>query len=893
MRYGASRVTNMPDWGEHVRRALGRAGANAAHTEDIVAEVGQHLEERYRQSLSEGASEEEARQRALDELTDAPALAEELVRIQRSRATRLVQHERGGGVMKGIWQDWRYASRMLRRDPWFTTVAVVILALGIGANGAIFSVVHAVLLRELPYAAPDELVMVWESRPQEGVYDNVVSPADFLDWRARQQVFDGIAALSSARMSLAISGRQESVGAGRVSASFFRVLGVVPALGRDFRDDEERAARNQVVILNYGFWQRRFGGDPNIVGTRFTLEDQPYEVIGVLPASFRFTDESIDLWYPIDFTAEDNQARFNHFLRVFARLKDGATIERAQQNMDLISAQLQTEVELQNQGHGAHVIRLREQLVGNVESSLLVLMASVVFILLIACVNVASLLLVRAASRWREVAVRSALGAGRARIVRQLVVECVSLAGLAVLVAVPLAMWGASALKSYVPAEIPRLNDAGLNLVVMGYMAAAALVTAVLFGLAPALQFSRLNLAGALKEGGIAGASPRRARKALVVAEIALAFILLVGAGLMTRTLVNLLDVDAGFDGENVLTIPIAPAGEANVSTESRAAFFRALLDSLQAQPGVVSVGFTSHVPMSGNDSRMGLGIEGDEPEPDEPVRAHWRVVTPGYFDAMRIRLARGRLPTMAEVENRASVAVITRTTAERYWRGIDPIGRRLRVLTPEWREIIGIIDDVRHWGPSAPVNPEVYLPGFRTPTNLVVRGTQSPLALTGMVREQVATLSPEIALTNIRMMDDIRRESVASPRFYLVLLGLFASVGLILAVVGVYGVMAYTVAQSRGDIGIRMAIGARGADVVRLFVDEGLVLTGVGLVLGALGAFLLTRVMAGLLFGVTPTDAPTFTAIALLMGVVALVACYVPARRAANVDPLMALRHE
>jgi predicted permease len=321
--------------------------------------------------------------------------------------------------------------------------------------------------------------------------------------------------------------------------------------------------------------------------------------------------------------------------------------------------------------------------------------------------------------------------------------------------------------------------------------------------------------------------------------------------------------------------------------------FYRELIDTLQVQPGVAAVGFTSHVPMSGSDSRIGLGIEGDEPAPDEPVRAHWRVVTPGYFDAMQIRLLRGRLPTDSEVENRAPVAVINRTAAERYWPGVDPISLRLRVLTPEWRQIIGIIDDVRHWGPSAGVNPEVYLPGFRTPTNLVVRGNQSQLALAAMVRERVARLSPETGLTNIRMMDDIRRESVASPRFYLVLLGLFASVGLMLAVVGVYGVMAYTVAQSRADIGVRMAIGARGADVVRLFVDEGLVLIGVGLALGTLGAFLLTRVMAGLLFGVTPTDAPTFTAIAILMGLVALVASYVPARRAANVDPLMALRHE
>ena len=588
------------------------------------------------------------------------------------------------------------------------------------------------------------------------------------------------------------------------------------------------------------------------------------------------------------------RARFSHFLTVFARLKAGVTIDRAQRNMDVISAQLQREVTLQNQGHGAHVILLRDQLVGNVRPSLLVLMAAVAFILLIACVNVASLFLARGASRAKEVAVRSALGAGRARIVQQLVVECVCLAGVAALAAVPMTMSGASALKSLVPTEIPRLNDAGLNPIVMGFMVAAALVTALLFSLAPALQVSRLNLIDALKKNdGSAAVSRGRMRKALVVTEVALAFVLLVGAGLMTRTLVNLRNVEIGFQSENVLTVPIAPRGVVTGTPEAQAVFFQELADAVQAQPGVASVGFTSHVPMSGNDSRSGIGIEGGEPDPGEPVRAHWRVVTPGYFGTMRMRLARGRFPTEQETQNRASVVVINRTAAERYWRGVNPIGRRLRVLTPEWREVIGIVDDVRHWGPSSPVNPEVYVPGYRTPTNLVVRAAQNPVALTAPIREQVRRLSPELALNDLRAMDEIRSRSIASPRFYLIALGIFAGIGLMLAVVGVYGVIAYTVAQSRADIGIRMAIGARATDVVRMFVDEGLVLTGVGLVLGAVGAFVLTRLMSGLLFGVTPTDAPTFVGVALLMGVVALVACYVPARRAANVDPLLALRRE
>jgi putative ABC transport system permease protein len=890
------------DWRGHVRRALAGVTLDPVNAEEIVTELVHHLEDRYRQALAEGATEDEARSRALDELTDAHALVEELNSVERLQPTRLVEQrpvsQRSGGMvmrMRGLLQDWRYACRMLVRDPWFTALVVITLALGIGANGAIFSVVHAVLLRELPYARPGELVMVWESRPKEGVYENVVSPADFLDWRARQQVFDGIAAQSGTRQTLAsAAGEAEQIGVANVSASFFGVLGVTPALGRDFRAEEEQAGRNRVVMLNHGFWQRRFGANPNVVGTSITLDGQALEVIGVLPASFRFVDESIELWSPLDFTAKENQARFNHFLFVFARLKPGVTVERAQQNMDVIARQLQQEVELQNQGHGAHVIPLRDQLVGSVRSPLVVLMAAVAFILLIGCVNVANLLLARGASRAKEIAVRSALGAGRGRIVQQLVVECLALATLSAIVALPLAMWGARVLRTFVPAEIPRLNDAGLNPMVVGFMAIVAFATALLFAFAPALQVSKLHLTDALKEsGGMTGPSRQRLRKALVVAEIALAFVLLVGAGLMTRTLINLINVDTGFESQSVVTVPISLAGSSSHTTpQARAAFFRELSDNLQAQPGVRSVGYTSHVPMSGADSRQGLGIEGREREPGgQPVRAHWRVVTPGYFSAMRIRLARGRFPTASEVDTQASVAVINRTAAERYWRGVNPIGKRLQMLTPEYREIVGVVDDVRHWGPASPVNPEVYLPGVRTSANLVVRAAGSSSAIAGTVREQIQKLSPGLAVTNMRTMDEIRGKAVASPRFYLILLGIFASVGLILAIVGVYGVVSYTVAQSRIDIGIRMAIGARGNDVVRMFVDEGLVLTGIGLALGAIGAFVLTRVMAGLLFGVTATDVPTFAAMALVIGVVGFLACYVPARRAARVDPLMALR--
>ena len=883
----------MPDWREHIRQVLTELAIDPAREEEVVAELVQHLDDRYGACVAAGGSDDEARRTALDELADARLLVAELMHAKKRQPPLAAIQDSRGGMLSGLWRDLRYGFRMIRRHPGFSSVAVLTLALGIAANGAVFSVIHAVLLQELPYTRPGELVMVWESRPREGIDDNVVSPADFLDWRARQRVFTSMAAAVPTTLTLSGAGEPEQLSASSVSAAFFSVLGVVPILGRDFTVEEEQAGRHRVVMLTHGLWQRRFAGTPDIVGTRITLSGEPYEVIGVLPASFRYGEQDVSVFSPIDFSTEDMRARFNHFLRVLARLKPGTTVAQAQENMDAISAQIQSEVELQNQGHGASVIALREQLVGDVRSSLLILMAAVAFVLLIACVNIANLLLARGASRAREVALRSALGAGRFLIARQVVMECVALAACSALVAVPVAAWSVGTLQSFVPADIPRLNNAGLNVSVIAFMVAIALLTGLFFSLAPALQITRLNPNDALKEGApSAGQFRPRVRRTLVVTEIALAFVLLVGAGLMMRSLVNLFNVDAGFDSENVLTVPLALPRTS--SPESTAVFFRELLVRLRARPAVAEAGFTTHLPMSGDDSRSGLGVEGRERDPREgPVRAHWRIATPGYFAAMRLRLTQGRLPTEDETARRAPVAVINRTAAQRYWAGQNPIGRRLRILTPEWREIVGVVDDVRHWGPSAEVNPEVYLPGVRNPTQLVVRTSSDAAGVAGAIREEIRQLSPELPLSQMRTMDSVRGGAVASPRFYLILLGLFASVAFVLAVVGVYGVTSYTVAQSRTDIGIRMALGARGRDVVRQFVHEGLALTSLGVVIGAAGAYAVTRLLTALLFGVTPTDAPTFAGIATLMVAVAATAVYVPARRAANVDPLVALRRE
>lgn len=882
----------MPDWRPDVRAALAGLTIDPISEPDVVAELVHHLDDRYRAALDAGETAADARRLALDELADPGVLVAELTSIGHARPLRPAHDPPlSGRVFAGLRDDIRYGFRSIRHHPGFALMAGLALAIGIGANGAIFSIVHAVLLRKLPYPDPAALVMVWESRPREGVSDNVVSPADFLDWKARQQVFASIAAIESTRLNLTGSGEPQQLAGGHISASFFSVLGIVPALGRDFVAAEEGPGRNQVVMLSDGLWRRRFGGDPAIVGQAITLNGRSHTVIGVLPASFRFPGPAIDLWHPIDFSAENMQARFNHFLRVHARLKPGMTLDRAQREMDRISAELQREVVLQNQGHGAAVVPLAEQLVGNVRAPLLILMAAVGCVLLITGVNVANLVLARGTGRAREVAVRAALGAGRWRVVQQLVVESLCLALVGALAAVPVALWSISALRSIVPAEIPWLDGAGLDLPVMAFMAAAAVATGVAFSLVPALQLLKLDVIGALKQNGAhAGPSRRRLRRGLVVSEIALAFMLLVGAGLTTRSLFNLLDVDTGFDGDNVLTMRVA-LSEGEQETQAR--FFRELLDSVRGLPGVTAAGYGSHLPMSGDDSRSGLAVDGLVPTSDEPVRAHWRVITHGYVEAMGIRLRDGRLPTEQETIAAAPVAVINRTAAARYWPGRHPIGQRLRMLTPEWREVIGVVDDVRHLGPAAPVNPEVYLPALRNPTMLVVRAGDDPAVLTGLIRAQMRRLAPDLPLASARTMAEIQSRAVASPRFNLLLLGTFAALALVLAVVGVYGVMSYTVAQRQADVGIRMAIGASQGSVVRSFLGEGVMLTILGLALGLLGALAVTRLLTTLLFGVTPTDGPTFAAMAALLGLTAMLACYVPARRAARVDPLTALRRQ
>jgi predicted permease len=799
--------------------------------------------------------------------------------------------------MYTLWQDLRHGTRMLLKKPGFTLTAVLTLALSIGANTAIFSVVNAVLLRPLPYPEPEWLAMVWEKRMREGSNDTFVSPADFRDWQARNHVFENMAAQISTEMALSGEGEPERIRLGNVSAAFFEVLGVKPMLGRSFLAEEERG-RHRVVVLSHALWQRRFGAERGVIGRTIQLNGEPYAVIGVLPPSFRFPDEKIEAWFPLDFTTGQMRARTAHFLNVFARLKPGATLEQAQNEMERIGAQLEQEHPQDNRGHSALIVPLQEQWAGRARRALLTLLAAVGLALLIACVSIANLQLVRATARQKELAIRLALGAGRARIARQLLTESMVLAACGGAAGLLLALWGGDALSGLLAQDVARLSGAPLDGRVLGFTLALTFLTGVLSGSAAAWQASRLNLNETLKEGGQHGGSARQlVRATLIVAEIALALVLRAGAGLMLRSFIRLQQVATGFNAEHVLTAHLSLPTARYPERNQTAIFFRQLFERLRALPGVRAVGATNLLPLDGGDMSRYLAIEGYENNSQEPARAHPRVVTPGYFQALELRLLYGRLLAEADDGQAPPVAVINETAARRYWPGQNPVGRRLHIEgTEEWREIVGVVGDVKHWGLRESVRPEVYLSWWQIPQwsgYLVVRAEVNAASLASALRKQVGGLDPNLPLANLRVMEEVIAGSIKGPRSYTLLLALFAGAALLLAAAGIYGVMSSVISAHTHEIGIRMALGAQAHDVMRLVIGQGMRLTLVGVAVGLTGAFALTRLMENLLFEVKATDPVTFSAVAVLLTLVALAACWLPARRATQVDPLVALRYE
>jgi putative ABC transport system permease protein len=806
-----------------------------------------------------------------------------------------------------MFQDLRYGVRLLLKAPGFTIVAVLTLALGIGANSAIFSVVNAVLLRALPYREADRLVTVWEKNQTNE--QNTISPANFFDWQAQNHVFAGLAAFTDTPTILG-DGVPEAVPGQRTTDNLFSVLGVNALLGRTFTPEDSKPGQNNVVVLSYGLWQRRFGGDVNVIGRKVLLNAADYVVIGVLPPDFKWhvrknsqTGQAAELWAPWAINPEFKQWR-GRYISAVARLKPGVSFTQARAEMDTLAARLAEQHKQFNGGYGINLIPLRQQFAGEIRRALLVLMGAVGFVLLIACANVANLLLARAAARQKEIAVRAALGAGRGRIVQQLLTESLLLSAMGGVAGLLLAWWGTATLVKLSPPELGDFQNVELSASVLGFTFVVALLTGVIFGLVPAAEASNLKLSETLKEAGrsLAGHThSQRLRSALVIAEIALALVLLVGAGLLVRSFLRLQGVDAGFNARNVLTLRVAVPRARYDQDAKLINFFTQALERMQSLPGVEAVGAINFTPFLGLGTRTGFDIEGrPKPQPNQPTGTTNVCVTDqNFFRTLEIQLKRGRLFTEQEVRERRDVVVINEALAQKYFPNEDPLGKRIIIplrppLVPT--EIIGVVNNVKHSQLDEPAEPMSYWPIAQQPSSFmtfVLRTRGEATALAAAVRNIVQTLDLQQPVGEVRSLTSLLGNSIARQRFNTLLLAAFAVVALLLAAIGIYGVMSYAVSARTHEIGVRTALGATASDILCLVLKWGMRLALLGVTSGLLAAVFLTSLLKNLLFGVGATDPMTFVLIALLLTGVALLACYIPARRAAKVDPLVALRNE
>ena len=801
--------------------------------------------------------------------------------------------------MTTLMQDLRYGFRMLWKNPGFAVAAVIALALGIGANAAIFSVVNTVLLRSLPYEDPDRLMVLRETKlPQFPEFS--VSPGNFLDWQKQSDSFEKLTAVQGSAFNLVAGDAEpERLRGARLSAGLFEMLGAGAVQGRTFTDEEDQPGHESVVVLSSNLWKRRFASDPNIIGQSITLSATSYTVIGIMPPSFQFPDRDTDLWTPIAFTVRQAQQHGSHYVSVIGRLKPGVSLAEARTEMSAIAARIAEQYPGSNAGWSVNIIPMQDYDVRDVKPALLVLLAAVGLVLLIACANVANLLLARATARQKEIAIRTALGASRWRVVRQLLTESVLLAVVGGGAGLLLAAWGVKSLLALAPEDLPRVKDVALDGRVLGFTLLVTLITGIIFGLAPALQASRPNLNETLKEGGRGTTGGHhRVRSSLVITEVALALVLLVGAGLLIRSFIRLQQVHPGFNANNAMAVNISLPGRKYPNSDNHLAFFTQLIEKVAALPGVVAVGVSQSLPIQ-SDYLLGFNIQGRPPAPPgEDKSTNYYAVTPDYFKAMGIPLLRGRLFTEQDNGTAPPVVVINETMAKTYFLDEDPIGKRINVTQgPEkFREIVGIVGDVKQYGPAQPTPLQTYEPFLQMPfsgVSLVVRSEGNPTALTGAIRSQVLSIDREQPLSRIRTLNQIVSGSVAQQQFSMLLLGVFAAAALVLATVGLYGVMSYAVTQRTHEIGIRMALGANAGNVLRLVVGQGMLLALIGVGTGLAGAFALTRLMSGLVFGISTTDPLTFVGIPVLLAGVALGACLVPARRAIKVDPMVALRYE
>jgi putative ABC transport system permease protein len=802
--------------------------------------------------------------------------------------------------MDTLFQDVRYAVRTLLKNPGFTAVAVIALALGIGANSAIFSVVNAVLLRPLQFEKPEQLVLVWEKRMALGRVRNPASPPDFNDWRAQNQVFEDMAAYVGGGFSLTGGDEAERLQGANVSPSLFPVLRARPLVGRAFQDDEDKPGSDPVVILSYGLWQRRFGADPDIAGKTIRLDDKAYTVAGVMPAEFAFPNKTAEVWVPLKLDQEELNNRGGHSLNVVARMKPGVTIEQARAEMDAIASRLEQQYPQVNTGHGANVFPLYEEVVSGVRPALIVLLGAVAFVLLIACANVANLLLARASSRQKEIAIRTALGARRGRIVRQLLTESVLLSLIGGLIGTLLALWGLDLLLAVGGNTIPRAKEIKLDTTVILFTLLVSFITGIIFGLVPALQASKPDLNESLKEGGrgaSAGFRRNRVRSIFVVAEVAICLVLLIGAGLMIKSFARLVNVSPGFNPESMLAFNVSLPNSKYGGKQQVTAFFQQTLERISALPGAQSSAAVAGLPLAGGFGSRYFSIEGRPPQPaGQGFNANVNISSPGYFQAMNIPFVEGRDFDDRDSGKSPDVVIINQEMARRYWPDEDPIGKRLAVGNGPWREVVGVVGDVKQSGLDVETRPEMFWPYYQMGlpfATIVVRTKGDPKAMAAAVRGEMQAIDKDLPIYNVKTVEEIISESVAPRRLNMLLLGTFGGLALVLAAVGLYGVMSYSVAQRTREIGIRMALGADQGVVMRLVLSQGMALALIGVAVGVGASLLLTRLMSSLLYGVSATDPVTFAAISLMLVGVAGAASYVPARRAMKVDPMIALRYE
>jgi putative ABC transport system permease protein len=804
--------------------------------------------------------------------------------------------------MDSLWKDVRFAARVLWKSPSFAGIALLALVLGIGANTAIFSVVNAVLLRPMPFRDPDRLVMVWEASPRTHK-DNVANPQNVADWQKRNRSFEKIGAYLpfNTTMSITGEGTPEEVPGNIATLDFFPILGVQPALGRNFLPEEQRANDN-VVLISDGLWRRRYGADPNILGKKLIVRGTPAAVVGVLPASFRFPDVKADIWmlyYP-----NPQAPRRGRFLAPIARLKPGVTVEQAQADMNSIGAQLAQENPAFDTKWGISVLPMRKQFTGELRTPLLVLLGAVGLVLLIACANVANLMLMRSSSRQREMAIRTSLGATRMRIVRQLLIESGILGVLGGLLGLVMAVWAKDGLLAMLPENmsVAKVNSVTIDGNVLGFTVILSLGTALLFGLLPALRASRPDLSDTLKEGGravSAGLRRNQMRAALVAGEMAVALMLLIGAGLLIQSFIRLASVTPGFQPDRILSMRVSLTAQRYRDRQASVAGYQEIIRRIEQVPGVLAVGSVHFLPFGGGLSATGYWVANrPAPKPgDEPVTGV-SIITPGYFKAMGIPLIKGRLLDERDRDGAPQVTVVSQALAQQQFPNIDPIGQRLFVQwgrkTPY--EIVGVVGDVKQEALDKPAGPYVYFPDAQEPNgggNLVIRTAVDPMKLAPVVEQVIHGFDKDQTIADIQPLDALLSKSVARPRFQSVLISSFAGLALLLAAIGIFGVMSYSVAQRSHEIGIRIALGAQRDQVLRLVVGQGLFLALTGTAGGLVGAFALTRYLRTLLYDVSPTDPITFTVVPIILCTVALAASYFPARRATNVDPMVALRYE